>query len=67
MRYEAKHSFMHHKLPAWAHYHEFQVCRLQEESTFILQQNDFKHYMPAHEIMLSGMLFIAQRCTIPVY
>ena len=49
------------------HYHAFQVCRPQEEITFILQQNDFKHYMPAHEVRLCGMLYIAQRCTIPQY
>ena len=51
------------------HYHAFEVCRPENETTTLLQQSDFKHYMPAHAIKLSsvvnGKFYIAPRCNVP--
>lgn len=51
------------------HYHAFEACKPRSECTVVLQQSEFKHYLPAHEVKLpsvaDGLFYIAQRCTVP--
>ena len=51
------------------HYHSFQACKPQRECTVVMQQSEFKHYLPAHQVKLSsvadGSFYINPRCTLP--
>lgn len=51
------------------HYHAFEACKPRNESIILLQQSQFKHYLPLHAISLSsvadGLIYIAPRCNVP--
>ena len=51
------------------HYHAFEACKPRNESIILLQQSQFKHYLPMHAISLSsvadGLIYIAPRCNVP--
>ena len=50
-------------------YHAFEVCKPPRGCTIVLQQSQFKHYLPAHEVKLSnvvdGVMYISPRYSIP--
>ena len=52
-----------------SHFHAFKVCKPARDSSLLLQQSQFKHYLPLHIIKqpeaANGAVYIVPRCNIP--